>query len=84
MNLHQGEYSIGYFANTKRWTKTHIYDGRKPVCGSQIGKNLSYQWCAHGYSYFDFLECEHCKNWYRRKLSKVVKRIGKKKDRKIR
>ena len=80
MNLHmeQYSYSVGYFANTRRWTKTHIYDGRKPVCGSQIGKTLSYQWCAHGYKHFDYLECEHCKDWYRRKLNEEVKMTEKK------
>lgn len=72
-------YSIGYWANTKRWTQTHINESGKPVCGSQIGKDLRFQWCCYGYSEFDYIECEHCKNWYRKKLSEVVKRVGKKK-----
>lgn len=68
-------YSIGYYANTKRYTQVHINESGKPVCGSQIGNDLRYQWCAHGYTQWDYLECEHCKNWYRRKLVNDIKHV---------
>lgn len=57
-------YSIGYWADTKRYTKVHINRDGKPVCGSKISEALRFQWCAHGIrSGINFLECEHCKKW---------------------
>jgi hypothetical protein len=77
-------YSIGYWANTKRWTQTHVRDCETdaPVCGSQISKGSRsnvlndnsetapkvFQWCSWGYSEYDYIECEHCKAWVKRKL----------------
>jgi hypothetical protein len=81
-------YSIGYWANTKRWTQTHIRNDEtgQPVCGCKISMTRDilndnsetapkrFQWCAHGYTQWDYLECEHCKNWYRRLLAEEVKK----------
>ena len=69
-----GGYSVGYWANTKRWTQTHINEDGKPVCGSRIKKDLWYQWCADG-KVFEYIECEHCKDWYRKKLNEYSEKI---------
>lgn len=83
-------YSIGYWANTKRYTQTHIRDCEtgNPVCGSQISKSLNnivndnsetapkrFQWCCWGYSEYDYIECDHCKMWLKRKLIAEAKLI---------
>lgn len=75
------DYSIGYWANTKRWTQTHVRNNRtgKPVCGSGISWELGFQWCAHigqfsSYYYFhnpdDYIECGHCKKWADKTLTR--------------
>lgn len=60
-------YSIGYWADTKTYTQTHIHELGKPVCGSKFSKKKSYQWCANLQTltehYKDYVECEHCKKW---------------------
>lgn len=60
------KYSIGYWANTKRWTLVHINRDGDPVCGSLIKEDLRFQWCANGIQ-FSLLECGHCKNWWVKK-----------------
>lgn len=65
-------YTIGYWANTKRWTKTHINKDGKPVCGSQIKEDLSFAWCSHGIIPFDIIECKHCKKWWIRYRTKQL------------
>lgn len=90
-------YSIGYWANTKRWTQSHICNNEtgKPVCGSQVLISKSnnilndnsetapkrFQWCADGYSQYDYIECDHCKMWLKRKLIAEAKLIKTRKTR---
>ena len=62
-------FSIGYWANTKRWTQTHINKDGKPICGSQISENKRFQWCCNDLSMYSYIECSHCKKWH----SKLVK-----------
>jgi len=51
----------GYFANTKRWTKVHFVwnNTGKPICGCNIGNDLSYQWCSPRPN-LEYVECKHC------------------------
>jgi len=44
-----------------RSTKVHIVFNGIPVCGTNVGKNQSFQWCANGIQ-LDYVECERCKN----------------------
>lgn len=75
-------YSIGYWADTKTYTQTHVHENGKPVCGCIVSKKKSYQWCANVQTlnqlkrvqdksisehYKDYIECLHCKKWLRRK-----------------
>jgi hypothetical protein len=55
--------SIGYYANTKRYTKVHVVKDGKPICGMKISSKLRFQWCAYLYSgvTHSYVECEHCK-----------------------
>lgn len=77
MNSYGHLYSIGYWANTKRWTKTHIRDCQtdKPVCGSQVIEGKSFQWCCWGYSEYGYIECDHCKKWRQKELLKENERL---------
>ena len=50
----------GYFADTKTWTKVHVVNGYKPICGSVISENKQFQFCSVGITY-DYIECEKCK-----------------------
>lgn len=50
----------GFFANQKRWTKVHVVQEGKPICGTKIGNNMSFQFNAQGVR-LDYVECEHCK-----------------------
>jgi len=56
--------SIGYFANPNgRYTKVHVVENDKPICGSKIGGKMIFQWCAYLFSgvTHSYVECEHCK-----------------------
>lgn len=65
--------TTGFFANTKRWTKVHVVHEGSPICGSPIGKDMEYQWCA-GYIKLDYIECEKCKI----KAIKIKRLLGEK------
>jgi len=86
MRIH-GVYSIGYWADTKTYTQTHVHLLGKPVCGCRVSKKKIYQWCVHAETlcqlqkmqsralsehYKDYIECEHCKKWLKRKLINVI------------
>lgn len=45
---------------TQRATKVHLVKGRKPLCNSQIGSHMEYQWCAMR-PIWHYVDCEHCK-----------------------
>ena len=51
--------SVGYFSNTKRFTKVHVVTNGRPICGAQVGKGLSYQWCSNNNT--RYVECQHCR-----------------------
>ncbi len=52
----------GFFGNPLRSTKVHVVDEHdKPICGSKIGIDMDFQWCA-GNIKLDYIECEKCKN----------------------
>lgn len=51
--------TTGYFADLKTWTKVHIVNEGKPVCGAKIGKGKIYQKCANGV-YIHIIECRRC------------------------
>jgi len=63
--------SMGYFSNRQRYTKTHLVRNGKPICNSQIGLNMTYQFCATSICLdfdpecLDQLECESCKALFR-------------------
>ena len=42
-----------------RSTKVHVVNGTGPICGSIIGAEQEFQWCAWG-GYIDMIECERC------------------------
>jgi hypothetical protein len=56
---------IGYFANQKRWTKTHlINEAGNPICGAIINDDMEFQWCSGGRN-ITYIECSHCqKKWW--------------------
>ena len=58
----------GYYADNKYYTKVHVLHDGKPICGSVIGKKMSFQWCSHDIK-FDYIECERCKT----KARKILK-----------
>lgn len=51
----------GWFGNPKRGTLVHVVDMYdKPICGSRIGEDMEFQWCAPSIK-LDYIECEKCK-----------------------
>lgn len=60
----------GYFANIFRWTKVHLVENGKPLCGSRIGDDMAFQWCAGG-AWYDYLECEKCKKIFIKERDEV-------------
>jgi hypothetical protein len=65
--MRQQRLSVGYWANTKQWTKTHVAEFGKPICGSKVLKDKKFQWCCNGIM-IEYLECEHCKKLAERRL----------------
>ena len=60
----------GYFANASSFTKVHIVDDdEQPVCGSNISKGKVFQWCSMRVA-LDYIECEHCKKWWKRTIKR--------------
>ena len=58
---------IGYFGSPKRYTRTHLVENGKPICGSKIGEDLRFQWCANiknpvnlHFNTNRYVECMHC------------------------
>jgi len=49
----------GYFANEQKFTKVHIVNNGKPICGSVI-KGKSFMFCANGII-SRWVECVKCK-----------------------
>lgn len=54
----------GYFASASRTpshsaSKVHIVVGGKPICGSVLGKDMEFQFCAGG-AYLPYVECVRC------------------------
>ena len=59
---YEKRYRTGYFANTKRGTKTHVVDETgKPICGRKFKSELSFQLCSYGI-YGPYVECPRCKD----------------------
>ncbi len=77
---HGHHYSTGWWGipggPSCRSTKVHIEEGGKPACGSRLGPKMVYQWCAWGMKW-DYLECEHCKDIYRKKIHNINKSLKK-------
>ena len=65
------KYTTGYFANTTRYTKVHIVLNGRPVCGSKVGHDMQYCWCARNV-HASAIECEHCLKWYKSYIGKGV------------
>jgi len=57
----------GFFANTVSWTKVHLVENGKPICGSLISKDKSFQWNAT-YPVLNYVECKRCKNIFRKRM----------------
>lgn len=59
----------GYFASAEKHarTKVHIIKDGIPICGSRIGDNMAFQFCAGGI-HIEYVECMHCKRIGRRML----------------
>lgn len=65
-------YKTGYFGipGTNRTTKVHVvfafnYAKEKmlPACGSLVGKDMEFQWCANGVVE-EYIECKHCRRMF--------------------
>ena len=55
--------STGYFGipgSATGFTKVHIVEGGRPICGARVSPESEYQWCAPGIK-LDYLECGNCK-----------------------
>lgn len=54
------KYQTGYFAEVKGGTLVHVVNETgKPVCGTAIGLNKVFQWCANGVVR-NYVECTKC------------------------
>jgi len=61
---------IGYYANEKRFTKTHVVTRGRPICHSNIDKKLEFQFCAN-INIKEFIECKKCL----KKLNQIENKI---------
>ena len=58
-------YKTGWFGNPLRGCKTHVVQdhplvpGWHPICGSKIGIDMDFQWCADGV-HLKYIECKTC------------------------
>ncbi len=53
--------ATGYFGipGTSRTTLVHIVDNGRPICGSRVGPDQQFQWCAGGVR-LEYVECARC------------------------
>ena len=61
---------VGFFANTKTSTKTHIVVNGKPLCGRILHQDSYFHWCS-SQIVPEYVECMHCINKHRSRTRKL-------------
>lgn len=70
MENHKGQVLTGYFGNLRGGTLVHLVRDGRPLCGSRIGSDSSFQWSAKK-PVKNYVECRRCADiyWPKKKTS---------------